>query len=68
LIGLRFEARCGEERYPIGRLILRRAADLGLSRSDVVRRLGDLNADKGHRKLGRLLTTGVIPARLASGA
>jgi hypothetical protein len=51
---------------PVGRLILQRAAGLGLSRSEVVRRLGYLNADNGHRNLGRLLTTGVVPPQIGS--
>jgi hypothetical protein len=59
-----FEARYGDDRYPIGRLVLQRAADLGLSRSEVVRRLGYQNADKGHRKLNRLLSSGVISAQI----
>jgi hypothetical protein len=61
-----FETRFGDDRYPMGRLVLRRAADLGLSRSEVVRRLGYLNADKGHRRLGRLLTTGAVPPQIGS--
>jgi hypothetical protein len=61
---MRFEARHGDDRYPIGRLILQRAADLGLSRSEVVRRLGYQKADKGHRKLNRLLSSGVISAQI----
>jgi hypothetical protein len=61
---VKFQIRHGDDRYPIGRLILHRASDLGLSRSEVVWRLGYLNADKGHRKLNRLLKTGVVPPQI----
>lgn len=61
-----FEVKCGEDRYPIGRLILGRAVELGLSRSDLVRRAGYQNRDKGHRTLTRVLTTGMVPANIGS--
>jgi len=60
VIGVGFEVRYGEDRYAIGRLILLRAADIGLSRSDFVRRLGYHNMAKGHRTLSRMLTTGLV--------
>lgn len=43
---------------------MRRATDLGLSRSEFVRRLGYQNMDKGHRTLMRMLMTGVVPAQI----
>jgi hypothetical protein len=61
-----FQVKQGEDRYAIGGLILRRGAELGFCRSDLVRRLGYLNADKGHRKLSRLLATGVVPPQIGS--
>jgi hypothetical protein len=55
------QARFGENEFPIGRLILNLTRDLGLSRSELVRRLGYGNLAKGHRALTELLMTGNLP-------
>ena len=53
----------GEEHYPIGRFILERARALGMSRSDLVRRLGYRDTESGHEALTAALLTGsVAPA------
>jgi hypothetical protein len=53
-------ARFGEDKYPIGRFILDRARALGLSRTDLVRRLGYRDLAGGHKALSATLLTGVI--------
>jgi hypothetical protein len=53
-----FQPRHGEDAYPIGRLVLGRAAELGLSRSELVVRLGYRNISRGHRSLANTLLTG----------
>ena len=55
------EPRHGEDRFAIGRLILDRAQALGLSRTDLVRRLGYTNIGKGHKALTDLLMDGLLP-------
>lgn len=52
--------RFGEDKYPIGRFILDRARALGLSRTDLVRRLGYRDLAGGHKALSATLLTGVI--------
>jgi hypothetical protein len=59
------QARFGEDTYPIGRFILDRARALGISRSELVSRLGCRNIGKGHTALGKVLTTGTVPPHLA---
>ena len=59
------QARFGEDTYPIGRFILDRARALGMSRSQLVRRLGYHRIGNGHRALAELLTTGKVPPLLA---
>jgi hypothetical protein len=44
------QARLGEDNYPIGRFILERARALGLSRTELVRRLGYRQIGNGHRR------------------
>src|ERR1700737_3700425 len=39
---------CGGDKYPIGRFILHRARALGMSRNDLVHRLGYRDDDSGH--------------------
>jgi hypothetical protein len=56
----RFQARFGEDKYPIGRFILDRARALGLSRTDLVHRLGYRDLTGGHNALSTTLLTGVI--------
>jgi hypothetical protein len=62
-------ARFGETEYAISRLVLERAKSLGLSRTELVRRLGYGNLNGGHAVLTELLMTGtqspIIAPRLA---
>jgi len=44
------QARHEEDAYPIGRFILERARALGLSRTELVRRLGYRQIGNGHRR------------------
>jgi transcriptional regulator with XRE-family HTH domain len=60
-----FQARFGEDTYPIGQFILDRARALGLSRSELVRRLGYRKIGNGHRALSELLTMGTVPPQIA---
>jgi hypothetical protein len=60
-----FQARFGEEIYPIGRFILDRVRALGLSRSELLRRLGYRKIGNGHKALAELLTTGTVPPQIA---
>jgi hypothetical protein len=60
-----FQARFDEDIYPIGRFILDRARALGLSRTELVRRLGYRRIGNGHRALAELLTTGAVPPLIA---
>jgi hypothetical protein len=65
------QPRFGEDAFPIGRFILNRASSLGLSRAELVRRLGYRDAGGGHRALSELLMTGTVPpiaARSLAGA
>jgi hypothetical protein len=59
------QARFGEDVYPIGRFILDRARALGISRSELVRRLGYSQIGSGHRALSELLMTGTVPPLIA---
>jgi hypothetical protein len=60
------QPRFGEDVYPIGRLVLSRAKWLGLSRTDLVRRLGYKNLTAGHRALTELLMTGSAPPAITA--
>jgi len=59
------QARFGEDKYPIGRFILERARALGISRSELVHRLGYRQIGNGPRALAEMLTTGTIPPQIA---
>jgi hypothetical protein len=59
------QARYREDKYPLGRFILDRAQALGLSRTELVRRLGYRDVGNGHRALGEMLTTGTVPPQIA---
>jgi hypothetical protein len=59
------EPRHGEDRFAIGRFILDRAQALGLSRTNLVRRLGYTNIGKGHKALTDLLIDGLLPPLIA---
>ena len=50
-----FQPRFDEDRYPIGRFILNRARALGISRSDLVHRLGYRDIGSCHKALGAVL-------------
>jgi hypothetical protein len=57
--------RFGEDKYPIGRFILDRARALGISRSDLVRRLGYRDIAGGHKALGATLLSGLMASQIA---
>jgi hypothetical protein len=59
------QTRFGEDTYPIGRFILDRARALGLSRSELVARLGYRQIGNGHRALAELLKNGAVPPHMA---
>ena len=59
------QPRFGEDNYPIGRFILERARALGISRSDLVRRLHYLDISSGHKALSAVLLTGVVATHIA---
>jgi hypothetical protein len=59
------QARFGEDTYPIGRFILERARTLGISRSELVSRLGYRQIGKGHKALTAALMTGTVPPHMA---
>lgn len=56
--------RFGEDKYPIGRFISDRARALGISRSDLVRRLGYRDVSGGHKALSTALLTGVMAPQI----
>jgi hypothetical protein len=58
------QARHGEDVYPIGRFILDRTRALGLSRTELLRRLGYRKIGNGHKALAELLTTGTVPRQI----
>ena len=60
------QPRFYEDAYPIGRLVLDRAKSLGLSRTELVQRLGYANLNTGHRALTELLMTGT-PSPIIAG-
>src|SRR6266404_3380229 len=60
------QPRFGEDHYPIGRFILHRARVLGLSRSDLFRRLGYRDIGKGHEALSAVLLRGLVAPAVAN--
>jgi len=60
------QPRFYEDAYPIGRLVFDRAKSLGLSRTELVQRLGYANLNTGHRALTELLMTGA-PSPITAG-
>jgi len=60
-----FQARLGEDVFPLGRFILGRARALAISRTELVHRLGYRQIGNGHRALGEMLTTGTVPPQIA---
>ena len=61
-----FQARFGEDRYPIGRFILDRARTIGMSRSELVHRLGYRDIGSGHKALSALLLRGLVAPHVAN--
>jgi hypothetical protein len=59
------QTRFGEQKYSIGRLVLDRARALGISRTELVRRLGYRDLGNGHKALAEMLTTGTVPPLIA---
>jgi hypothetical protein len=60
------QAEFAEDHYPIGRFILERARSRGMSRGDLVHRLGYPDIDSGHKALTAALLNGsVAPHHLA---
>ena len=59
-----FRLRIGEHGYPISRFVVDRAQALGLSRSDLARRLGYRPIGSAHRALVEALRTGTVPAHM----
>ena len=56
-----FQARFREDTYPIGRfLFFERARALGISRSELVSRLGYRQIGKGHKALTAAMMTGTV--------
>ena len=60
------QAEFGEDKYPIGRFILERARALGMSRSDLVHRLGDHGIGSGHEALTAALLNGSVSPQMAN--
>jgi hypothetical protein len=60
------QARFGEDKYPIGRFILDRARTIGMSRSELVHRLGYRDIGSGHRALSALLLRGLVAPHVAN--
>ncbi len=59
------QPRHGEDAFATGRFILDRAQALGLSRTDLVRRLRYTNIAKGQKALTDLLVNGLMPPLIA---
>jgi hypothetical protein len=59
------QGRFDEDTYPIGRFILDRGRALGISRTELVHRLGYRQIGPGHRALSEALTTGTVPPLIA---
>jgi hypothetical protein len=59
------QARFGEGAYPVGRFVLDRARALGMTRTELVRRLCYPDISKGHKALTGFLITGRMPPLIA---
>jgi hypothetical protein len=59
------QPRFGEDKYPLGRFILNHARALGMSRTDLVRRLGYRDTAGGHKALSATLLSGVVASQIA---
>jgi hypothetical protein len=60
-----FQARFGEDKYPIGRFILDRARTIEMSRSELVHRLGYRDIGSGHKALSAVLLNGSVTPHIA---
>jgi hypothetical protein len=60
------QAQFGQDKYPIGRFILERSRALGVSRSDLVHRLGYRDIGSGHEALNAALLTGLVAPQMAN--
>jgi hypothetical protein len=60
-----FQARFGEDRYPTGRFIRERSRALGISPSDLVRRLGYRDISSGQEALSEVLLPGMVAPHIA---
>src|SRR6266481_2005645 len=66
MVSLIFQPRFGEDTYPIGRLVLECARALGITRTELVSRLGHRDLGKGHKALSAMLLTGVLAPQVAN--
>jgi hypothetical protein len=60
------KAEFAEDHYPIGRFILERARSRGMSRGDLVHRLGYPDIDSGHEALTAALLNGSVAPHMAN--
>jgi hypothetical protein len=63
-MGSIFRLHFGEDKYPISRLLVYRARELGLTRSDLARSLGYRDLGDAHKALAKALKTGTVPAHM----
>ena len=54
-------------KYPIGRIVAKRADELGINRVELVKLLGYANTDKGLRRFDKFIATGRITTHLLKG-
>jgi hypothetical protein len=59
-----FQLRVGEDSYPVSRILVDRARELGLTRRDLARRLGYRDLGDAHKALANVLKTGAVPAHM----
>lgn len=64
-MGSTFQVRYDEDAYPISRFMADRARTLGLTRSNVARRLGYQDIGNAHKALAETLTTGRVPLHMS---
>jgi hypothetical protein len=60
------QAQFGEDKYPIGRFILERARARGMSRADLIHRIGYPDIGSGHEALNAVLLTGSVAPQMAN--
>ena len=59
-----FQLRFGENSYAISRFLVHRAGELGLTRSDLARRLGYRNIGDAHKALTNALKSGTVAVHM----